>query len=80
LTRFHLLYGLRRGPRALGTEGVDSLACLGPYADRYEELDVSCTTGRSHDIMRYLDSHTLVGRLVALMFTSPSWNEPLSRS
>ena len=53
LKRYHLLYGLRRGPQAIGYTGT-SLRCLGAAGEKFSQVDVTRWIGKTHAPTAYL--------------------------
>ena len=63
LRAYRLLYGLFRGPAALGYTGMSGLGNLGPHRNKVSQLNVSNWVGDAHDWTRYMNSPVLVRRM-----------------
>lgn len=69
LKRYHLLYGLRRGPCAIGYVGAP-MDCFGEHAAKFEQVNVTKWVGESHHPHAYLSPEYL--GLIAPPFLSLS--------
>lgn len=64
-------YGrLRTGPQALGYTGLPGIGRLGEDAIKVSQFNVAGIVGREHDVMLYLSSPRIVGRMAPLVFDS----------
>lgn len=58
LTKYHLLYGLRRGPSAIGLVGSPT-NCFGENGSKFEQVNVTRWIGSSHEPQAYLNPEYL---------------------
>jgi hypothetical protein len=63
LRAYHFLYGLLRGPAALGYTGLSGIGHLGPHRNKVTQMNVSNWVGTAHDWTRYMNSPVLVRRM-----------------
>ncbi len=62
-------YGrVRSGPQALGYTGLSGQGRLGEDAKKVAQFNVSGIVGREHDVMLYLSSSRIVGRMAPCVF------------
>ncbi|MDZ4779689.1 MAG: alpha/beta hydrolase [Planctomycetia bacterium] len=62
-------YGrLHSGPQALGYTGLPGVSRLGEDADKVVHYNVSRIIGPEHDVMRYLSSPRIMGRVAPYVF------------
>lgn len=61
LSKYHLLYGWKKGPQALGSTGV--AGGLGEHCPKLSQINVSGSVGSTHDWRLYMESPHLVMRM-----------------
>ncbi|MGE0606690.1 MAG: hypothetical protein AB7O62_06145 [Pirellulales bacterium] len=61
LSKYHLLYGWRKGPQALGSTGV--CGGLGEHSAKLMQVNASGVVGTTHDWSRYMESPQLISRM-----------------
>jgi hypothetical protein len=67
MEKYHLLYGLRKGPTAIGYVGIRSRARLGEYADKYTDVNVARWVGSTHDPKYYVKSNEVIASVAPVL-------------